>query len=749
MFRKLAVLLLVLSSIALRPHSSMAQAWKLNLDMSIYTPSISDDGKTLILFTKKSFQCYDATTGTLRWSRDLEKYIPGFSGKFINNSIFVYGLGNQYEFIDVNSGKTVKTLPIIGESWKDLRWDSKALPETDTLKPHFWGNVGIFYWDDGFQLIDLEKQTILYQSSEPIKVVKYETDGDMTMIWSRRGADTAYFLDTKNNKIAYKIGTSSNGINGSVYKHFFVQGDQMLIMLDKNFASVNLPTQHIDALIPVSPDDPDVYIPVAGNNALYLLTSDHNKQTLYDGKSGAQMWQTKEDEIPGLAEQFTLIDQTGNDGLLMSYHKDGKIGISKVNMKTGAIAWTKILAEQDGSYAPGHHKSSSTLAILKTVALTIVTNAVNRGLSRAGSYNSRSGWGASNNNSFNSMNQHAPNIAGALASTNVNQESAGFVKVLEIGDGKVSLLLGGKMYTELSKTSRDNYDGEGFVILSLADGSVIKNMPCPIIAKSSDKKNAAKDLTATPIGPTNVVVGAHDVYVLYGDKLESFNFGEENVTSIGSDDIQVQFVCNHDDDYYDYWSIEPTPTGAKKTLLARSTKNNLVFQGTSAFASTLNIDKKAIEAYPLMTGDAAAKPAFTNPSWKLTEDDLDKLDVGSLAKNASNSDSIQGIRVSGNDLYLMGSDKIGKVTINQTCRWANKWSPEPLQTLMGVTPYGKCLVYETGKYCGILNNDCSGAEIATHKISPEYATVLHSPEDDLIVMDRDNGLVFCYKLKKD
>jgi hypothetical protein len=739
MKRTLAILLCGLCYALQGPHSAQAQAWKANLDMEIFTPSMSDDGQSLVFFTKKNIQCYDVGSGTVRWTRDIEKYIEGFQGKFINNKTFVAGLGNHFDFIDAATGQTQTTLPIIGESWKDLRYDSKAMPETDTLKPHFWGNLGIFYWDDGFQIIDFDKAAIIHQGSEPIKYVKYETFQDYTMIWSLRGSDTAYFLDTKNKKIVYQMYTGSNGPNGSVYQHFVVQNDQLLVMTEKNIMSVNLPTQHVDALIPVDPDDPDVYMPVLTKDALYILTSDNNKQTLYDGKSGAQLWQTAENVIPGIAEELTPIENS-SDGLLVSYHKSGKIGVYRLNMKTGAVAWSKLLAEQDGSYSPGHHKSSKTFAVLGAIAMNMVANAMNRGM-------------ATHTNMGNGMvrtewHESRINWEGVAKSINRNQESDGFAKVLEVNPTKATFILGGKLYAELEKSSHDTYDGEGIVVLNLADGSVVKNLPAKIISKASKKMNAAKDLNVQQIGNANVIVGARNVHVYRNEGIESFTFGDDDITYIGADDKQVQFVTNHEDDYFDYWSIDASVTPAKKTLLARSTKNNLVFNGTANFTATLNITKKQIEAYAPISGDATAKPTFTDPPWKLTEDDLDKLDVGSLADNKTNTDSIQGIRVDGNDLYLMGSDKIGKATIRQDCKWAAKWNPDPLKTVMGVTPLGKGLVYASGKYCGIVSNDCSGAEIATHKISPEYASVFHAPNDDTIIMDRNDGLLFCYKLKK-
>ncbi len=752
MLRKLVFLFLLLGSFIHLPPTAAAQsplAWQANLDATIYYMPMSDDGNTLMIYTKKGIKCYDVATGAVRWSRDMEKLIPGFGGHFVNNSTFVLGNGDHFEIVDVATGTVQKSLPIIGESWKNLRWDPVAKPDLDTMGPHFWGNLGAFYWDDGFQLIDFDKGVVIHSSPEPIKAMKYETSGDYALIWARSGADTAYFIDTKNNKLAYQLYTGSNNINASVYQHFVVNNDQMFVMTEKNVLSVNLPTQHIDAILPVDPDDPDVYLPVLTKDATYLLTSDKNLQTMYDGKSGAQMWQTKEGTIPGVAEQFTQIEGTG-DGLLATYQKDGKIGFHRVNMKTGAIVWSKILAEQDGSYTPGHHKSSSTLAVLSAVALQIATAAVNRGMNHAGGYNSRSGWGAGGGGGMSASPYATSHInwAGVANSTNRNQESDGFVKVIDMNNGKATLLLGGKMWTELSKTSRDKYDGEGFIILNLADGSIVKNLPAAIISKPSKKLNAAKDLKYDLIGTSFVVVGSHDVQVLRGEALESFSFGEEDITYIGADDKQVEFVCDHDGDYWDYWSIDPTVTPSKKTLLARSLKNNFVFDGTAQFNSTLYFDKDNLQAFPLMSGDAASKPEFKNPTWQLTEKDLDKLDVGNLTKNKNNTDDLQGIRVDGNEVYLLGTDRIGKAVISDQCRWADKWDPDAEKKVLGVTAYGKGLVYDCGSYCTILANDCTGTELGKHKISFGYASILHTPNDDVVVLNRDDGLLFCYRLKK-
>ena len=752
MLRKLVLLCLLLTAFATMPHFAGAQgtpAWTANLDQTIYYAPMSDDGNTLVIFTKKGVKCYDVATGAVRWSRDMEKLYPGFGGHFISNSSFVFGNGDHFETVDVMTGTVQKTLPIIGESWKALRWEPVPKPDLDTMGPHFYGNLGVFYWDDGFQIIDFDKQVIVHSSPEPIKAVKYETSGDYALIWARAGADTAYFIDTKNNKLAYQLYTGSNNINASVYQHFVVNNDQMMIFTEKNTLSVNLPTQHVDAILPVDPDDPDVYVPVTTKDAMYLLTSDKNLQTMYDAKSGAQMWQTKEGAIPGYAEQFTQIEGTG-DGLLSSYQKDGKIRFSRVNIKTGAIGWSKIIAEQDGSYSPGHHKSSSTLAVLGAVALQIAAAAANRGMHSGGGYNSRSGLGGGNGSgmSMSAGVSYHTSWAGVMNSTNRQQESDGIVKIVDMNANKVTLLCGGKMWTELEKTSRDKYDGEGVVILNLADGSVAKHLTGTIMSKPVKKSNPAKDLKFDAVGNAFVVVGSHDVHVLRGDVLESYNFPDEDITYIGADDKQVQFVCNHDGDYWDYWSVDPTGATTKKTLMARSLKNNFVFDGTAQFNNTLYYDKDNLQAFPLMSGDAAAKPDFKNPAWQLTEKDLDKLDVGNLTKNKDNTDDLQGIRVDGNDIYLMGTDKIGKAVINDQCRWATKWDPDMQKKMLGVTQYGKGIVYNTGSYCAVLSNDCTGAELGKHKISFGYASVLHTPNDDVVVLNKDDGLLFCYKLKK-
>jgi outer membrane protein assembly factor BamB len=707
--------------------------WNIDVDEEIMYPQLSTNGNYLVYYVDRdehNVECINVKTGAKIWSKTLADFSDGFSGHFIDNETFLLGNQNRYEFVRTSDGSIAKTLPIIGESWDDDYLGTAATPSRlGILEPYYVGNMGIFYFEDGFQILDLKKQSVIHQS-ECTSRIGYEKWENMLLLVAS-GCDSIYVLDTTTSKMVFKMEMGSGELNDRVLQHFVVYKDQMFLFNEDNILSIDLKNQSVAAILPVAPDDPDMYLTVPASQGLYLLTSMDDKQMLYDGRTASLLWETKEGEIPGLADQIRLYDND-RTAVMITYQEDGKVGAYKIDMKTGKLLWSRLLFEQDGSYVPGHLKASKTGSVIGAIALSTAMNMLS---------------------GPNSRTRYRPNWAALDAGLYKEKQSDGYTYFLDTANtDRVTLVMGGQIYTELKKTARDTYDGEGIVILDIKDGSVVKHEPRFIIAES-DKEgdyNAVRFMTVSSHRTGDIIVGSRDIYIVHKSDIQHFAFDPKNdqLNYMSRLDSSIAVSVNHADEWYDYWIIDITSHPAHKTLCARSVKKNFVMQDTLLFQTRLYYnDDGELLGYPLTAGDVT-EANLSSAAWKLSEDDLDEMEIGSLEENVSVSDSIQGIRVSGNSIFLMGDDALGKVSFDGKCRWSHVWWPQPEKTRLGLTEVGSYLVYSSGAKTVILDSECNKSTVVgEHTIVFDDVRVLTDKAREIVVLDVSDGKIFGYHSK--
>lgn len=328
---------------------------------------------------------------------------------------------------------------------------------------------------------------------------------------------------------------------------------------------------------------------------------------------------------------------------------------------------------------------------------------------------------------------------------NTEKSSNGYTSLLESNDKQVILAVAGKIYAPGDERA-STYNGEEILTLNLADGSVINSTPCEMLAQSeSDDFNAYKDLKIQQLDSARALIGVHEVYVLHGDDVQKFSFGQEVLSFINAGKNEITVVANNDDDYYDYWRIDASTVPAKKYLLARSTYNNVVFYDSADVSTMLNITEEQISAYPLKEGDVT-DASFASPKWRLSEDDLDNLEVGDLTEVTSSYDMLQGIRIIGGDVLLMGDNALVHVSSDGTCRWSREWTPNRKEVKLGVTKVGNMFIYSTDGTTTVLNGTCPGSALGSHDIDFADTEVLTSEEQGVVVIDKSDGVIRGYSV---
>lgn len=725
--------------------------WSIVVDEDIVSYQLSSTGTYLVYHVDRdedNLHCVNVKTGKKLWSKTLPEDSEKFPGRFVDTETLVLGSGKNYEFIQLNDGKVLKTLPIIGDSWSDLAGGVSVSvmgigggDPNAHASPFFRGNLGIFYFDDGFQILDLKKQKVIHQSECDITQVQYEYWDNMVMVIPQNGCDSIYILDTLTNAMLYRMELGSASLNSRVLQHFAVHNDQMLLFNEDNILCINLVLQNVEAILPIDPEDPDAYLTFTTDKGLYLLTSSDNVQTLYNARDGSVLWATTEGAIPGLVDKVQLYNN-GKEAVLISYNQeDGKVGAYKVDMATGGVLWSRLLFEQDGSYEPGHLKGSKTGALIGAYLLSAAANMLDRG-QRVGSMTYR--------------RTYYPNMAAIERGLYKQKSSEGYVIILDTSNTtKLTLAMGGHIYSELptKKEDRDEYDGEGFLVLDIKDGKILEHKPYPIIATSNkeDTYNAVKFMTVSTHKNAEVVVGSHDVYVVRNTGIERFPFHPEydDVGFISRLDSSVAILVeNTEDNLYSYWVFDVLSKATTDNVLcARSTEKNFVFQDTTLFGIMVEYhDGEEIVAYPLMTGEVSS-PDKRVPLWKLSEDDIDAMEIGSLENNSSSSDKFQGIRVSRGDVYLMGEDGLAKISRDGKCRWVHEWEVDKEESVLGLTEVGKYLVYSMANKTKVLANDCKGTVVGEHEIDSDDTKILTDKKSEIVVIDTSDGIIYGYHAK--
>lgn len=736
--------------------------WKIDVDTEILYSTISENGLHALFIYEDdndsiNLVCIDAINGIILWKQVLTdiKREDYELCKFVVNDMLFFPQKNQYKFINTESGLVEKTIPIIGESWDDLKKSWSFNQSKFLTYPYTNDSIGIFYFDEGFQIIDFKKMEIAYQTSETPSEAIYEYWENTLFINLASGSDTLYFFDLEKKKISYKMPLDKHEINSTVFQKFAIHNNELIIFTEDEIQCIDLQDSKLITTINVDPDNIGAYTLVILKNKLHILLSHENKQYFYRISDGKMLWETKENVFPGIVESALEVPGRDGDCIVLSYEEDGRIMARRIQMNTGEILWGKLLCIQDGNYNPGHKPGSSTGRILASIALSILVRGV---IIIPETINAQE-------------NEYYTRYKSSLYNSWIsqNKETDGYVTILDIDPDKFTVITAGSLYSPENK-NQDNYDGEGVWTYNISDGLMQESQRKQILVDEDRiSVNAYRKLLSINFDSiqTQAILGLHDIYIAKKDTIINFNFGESRINFISKTKTDFVIVADSYKEHFDYWNININTFPPERSLIARSTQANVVFPmpdttqpylqnylNTSSL--TLLISDEEIIAYPRKTGSVDSL-TFSSPLWKLSEYEMDSLDLGGIEHSRSYFDGTQGIFFFSNDVVVMGDDGIGIITDSGKCKWSQEWDmmtrtgalgKEVFNGLMGVHMTQDRIMYVTKSKATLLNNACKGSIIAEEEIDYNFLEILKSKDAPtfIIIVNTEEGTLSGYSL---
>ena len=739
------------SLLLLIPSAAPAQdSWSMELDTELKNPVMSENGHYLVYGNDdtESAECVDAKTGTKLWSRELKDFDKWEILRFVGDSVVLVGQENRYEFLRSSDGTVLKTLPIIGKDWDDLEWQKQAEEKMEPVRPYYRANIGIYYFDDGTQIVDLEKQEIIMESEDTPSKLQYKDWGNAMMILPRGGTDSIWIIDFEKREVVFRGSTDDYDLNTDLYQPFAMNENEILLFNEKNITSIDIKGGTVNSVMEVDTDDADFFFTSDLPDGSYLIASEDDVQSFYRTKDGTLLWQTPEDTIPGIVEQ--LIDLGKEQALLLTYH-DRDATIYKVNTQNGEIAWKRLLFKQRSDLETGHKEGSKFGAMLKSLAVSMLTNMVLGPADRSGMrFNSSTGLYTYYSDPFGRSNRWERRQAMNSAYNSFlsrKKKTEAYMDIVTQNEKEVVMVVAGRAYDPANEKWRDA-DGEGVFTIDLNDGSLKTSAKALMLADKGGDLNAYTDLKKVqlPVAGATALLGVNDIYVEREGVLERLAFNEEKISFLGSTDSTLVFMADNDEELYHYWLLDAKTNPSTLYLLARSEDPNFVFVDTAAFAQTLQFSDYTLTGHPMAKGIPGE---ITLPSavWTLTEDDMDEMEIGRLTKNQGAGDPIQGIRATPDGTFLMGEDAIAFVSLDGTCRWVHEWDPSRTEITLQPTVIAEHIVFALGDEVQVIKNDCAGTVVAVHEIDFGDSAVLTSEEGTVVILDMDEGLIYGYRLK--
>ncbi len=729
--------------------------WQVKASGEIRSTQLSADGEHVVVHTDTdadNVQCINTKTGSVVWAETLQSKHRRFLGKFVDNDVYVLAHADKYEFRAVADGKIIQLLPIAAPSWDELLgqpWNGATglagypAASYEDVQPRFFGDVGIFYFNKGFQIVQLKKRTILYHSNCATSSVRYESWNSRVLVIPK-DCGRAFVLDTASSGMVYSMELDPSELDDNLSQHFVATEHQMFLFKEYSILCINFGTKGSAPTTTSIVIKANSYFPVASQSDFYLVVSYSDQQTLYRCSDGELLWTTQEETVPGVVD-FARIYNNGRELVMFTYGDGGKMGVHKLDIQTGQPLWSKWLFKMDRAYYNAGllvPNNSLGLAEILLTGAGIATGML------TGTY-------------FIPVYMASPNIVAMSSGIAPYKVSVGYAYLLDTANqSQLVIAMGGRIYTELQPTDEDEYDGEGFVVIDIRDGKILRHTQTPIIAdiekRDRDIYNAVSLMAIVSARQADIVVGIHDVYTVSSQRESRIPFDAEddNIAFISSipEKGEMLFSVDHDGEYYDYWQLNVGALPATKTLCARSTTKNFFFPDTTRFACAVEYKDGELIGYGLESGDTADGRSDA-ALWTISEDELDKMDIGDFRnfksrRRVSSADSVQGIRIIDGDVYLLGKDGLGRISADGRCRWSVPWDMKRREWTYPLSRIGSYLVFSSGDDTGIIDITCDSATmVARHNISYGDVGIVTNQTNEIIVVDKPEGILYGYHAK--
>lgn len=727
--------------------------WSVKFDDDIANAKMSPDGKHILVYLEDSLLCLNTLNGNREWIRTYDKIYPfqHLLTLFVNNNECVIPGKDRILFMDVNNGKELASLPIIG----DMSDISFELPikdtDLDTLQPIQYGDVLVVWYGDGTQVIDLIDRKVIYQSEDDPSKLKIERWFSTMMLYTE--SDTTIFIDGTLRKIVYLHDGTENPLSEDIYQRFFEHKDILCAFTETNIAVVDKRTAKKIGSILVNPEETLNHFPIVKDDKLYFFASLDERHELYDVATQKRLWSISRQELPGIVDQVTI---TSNGGVLVHWYDEGdNVQIANVDFVSGKIAWSTKLLDQDGAYEAGHIKPSTALAtIASTVAATLLNAAASRqhpttrpfystgpgGILR---YNGRSMF-----STIDKANLGNETMNGLTAQKiNKKRSSEGLFKVVGVDGDVVHLITMGTVRKAWDGNSSGKQDGEGLVTMNLKTGKVVNFKPVSIIAD-----NEKDDFNLFMHGETSetnhglLVIGSKNIlHATNKGELSIINFPTKDITKLQTKPEYLVVYFEGDDEKHNQWYIDCSKPALSKTLMVLADERCAgVTPDTTVLTKTLTWFDNTLTAYSPLTEYPSSS---TKPLWVLPSSEVEKLDIGSL-----DADTVivqkQGLRVYKDNVFLLGDDGLAVIDhATGKCVTSGQWSPAFKIKRDGLVFLADAAAYQSDKEVGMVSvkNPCKANIVCKEEVNHIECTMLVDKETStVIIANYDDGTLNAY-----
>lgn len=683
------------------------------------------DGKTL--WTKKLDDDYDDKWDVIRW---------------VNDSIVTIPTATSLEWVNGSTGAVVGSVKFPGDGLDAMTKKNSKDGKTDNIRVRRFGPLMIIPFNDQYQVINLHKMSLVYESTDELSDPRYHLWGPTLMIGGTM--DTVAVFDLVEGKLLYKQDMDDLKFDPEIFQTLIRYKDHAVLIFDENVILVNVATGKQIANLELSIKDLETYEPLILDGTLHLLLQSDEDLSLMRVADGKVLWKKGANE-ESYGHTIHAWPLSSTDVLVTTTNPDDDIYVRRISGKDGKLLWSTRLVRSDDSFEQGIYHNPPTLGM--TLNPRVMFNSATSWirtyqLDSVGlpSYYEQLG--------IDSIGPYTDEDYMARLSIDCIHEladGAGIARYVGSHNGDITMVTQGLVYKAWDgKISEGEADGEAVISINPTTGKINKVTPVAFTrnTEGTEKKNLYQFYTPIRNAYGTSIMGSQTMTFIRQDGgVDSLRFpaDDEGMYQLGSGyDYRVMYYEDMND-HFVLWKILFSPNGMKRQLVgyADEKKHLAVFSDTLLTNVTLRYEGGTLYAYEAMFEMPKTWP---KPLWTLNDDALDDLNIGDFEATATRNDVI-GIHPHKDHVLILGTEGCAFIGAKDGCKkvipwdgWVEKQSFT--RDLRLFEPMNGGYLFDLGPSAGVIkeNGTCDVSLVAFKEDSPNDLRIVFSKLTSRIVM---------------
>lgn len=701
------------------------------------------DGKTL--WTKKLDDDYDQKWLLVRWADNKIVTVPSLTA---------------LEWIDAESGNVVGSVKFPGEGIDDLMDKPAATTGvTDRIAVRRFGNIMVIPFEDQYQIVDLQKKRLVYESSEKLQDLKYYVWGNTILIGGLM--DTVVVVDVIEGKVLYQQNMEDLKFDDKLFQPLIRYKDHAVLIFDDAFIMVNVATGKQVAQLEISARELETYEPLILQGRLHLLLQSEEDLTLIDVSSGKSIWK-KGAEEDGFGHMVHAYPVEGQDILVTTSNANDDIHVRRINGTDGKLEWSTWIVRSEDEFDPGHyHNTSALAAAFSGNARTWFNSAIS--FARSYTLDSIGVQTFYSQRGIDSVGPYTDEEFMALLSVDCiheNADGAGLARFIGLQNNELVVISQGLVNKAWDgQVSENEADGEAVFRIDPKTGKINKVTPVAFTRNTEGTENLNLYHAYRPIRNAygTSILGSQTLTFIRNDgTVDSLRFpaNDEGLISLGVG-YDYRVVLYEDmDDHYTIWKVVFSASGMAKQLVgyADEAKHISVFSDTLLTDVSLRFEGGVLYAYELQR---EVPKTWPSPLWTMNEDALEDLGIGDFEATATRNDVI-GIHPHADHVLILGSDGIAFIGAKNGCKqvipW-DGWTPKQniRRSLRLFEPMPGGYLFDLGPSAGVISQSgtCNAKLMAYKEDSPEDLSIVFSElSSRIVIINKSDNTIDIYSLGK-